>query len=183
MNTNNKTSLAARPVVAIDPSIAGVAYVLNVGIGYQLTQEQAESWALILGGYEADVLRFAALEYTRQRRTAPQTAADISQIVGWLQRAIDDARPKYRYSERAKARDAFVDGFVAACGIDTKAFIKSKSGAPRGAPDTEDGDSERANLMQRIEKNRGHLARAITESDQPRINYFEAYVRHLEEQL
>lgn len=176
----NQRAVSTRTAVVLEPQIVGVAYVLNVGMGFQLTPDMAPAWSLILSGFDADVLKFAALEYTRQRRTHPTGPADIGQIAGWLQRAIEDARPKYSQRDRAarhQAPDQFVAGFVAACGNDTRAFIEAQANAPRAVADAIDED--RADLLRRIELTRTRIASGgFVDAD-----YGRDYLAHLEAQL
>ncbi len=54
-----------------------VFQVLHVGVGFRVTPETERAFELILSGYEPDVLRFAALEYVRQRKVAPENAGAL----------------------------------------------------------------------------------------------------------
>lgn len=179
LTTTKPTALDA---VVAPPVLAGALYVISEGIpGFTLGTRDVQRWSLILSGYEPDVLRFAALEYVRQRKVAPENAGALGQLAGWLQRAIEDARPKYSPRDRAarnQAPDQFVAGFVAACGADTRAFIAQKANAPRTA-EAEPVDDDRADLLRRIELTKARLARnGFVDAD-----YGRAYLAHLEAQL
>lgn len=159
-----------------------VFQVLHVGVGFRVTPETERAFELILSGYEPDVLRFAALEYVRQRKVAPDNAGALGQLAGWLQRAIEDARPKYSPRDRAarhQAPDQFVAQFVAACGADTRRFIADKANAPRAAEPVAEMDEDRADLLRRIELTKTRLARGgFVDAE-----YGRAYLAHLEAQL
>jgi hypothetical protein len=156
-----------------------VFQVLHVGVGFRVTPETERAFELILSGYEPDVLRFAALEYVRQRKVAPDNAGALGQLAGWLQRAIEDERPKYKPSERRAERDTFVAQFVAACGADTRRFIADKANAPRATEPVAEMDEDRADLLRRIELTKTRLARnGFVDAD-----YGRAYLAHLEAQL
>lgn len=174
------TKPMALDAVVAPPALAGALYVLSEGIpGYTLSTRDVQKWSLILSGYELDVLRFAALEYVRQRKTAPDNAGALGQIAGWLQRAIEDERPKYKPSERRAERDQFVAQFVAACGADTRRFIDEKANAPRSAEPVAEMDDDRADLLRRIELTHERLSRGgFVDAD-----YGRAYLAHLEAQL
>lgn len=176
ITTRNGThSVSQRP--QLPEALAGAFQVLHVGTGFRATPEQEKAFALILGGYSGDVLRFAALEYVRQRKVAPQNPGELGQLAGWLQRAIEDARPKYTSRERRAEPDTFVAQFVAACGNDTRAFIAAQANAPHAVVDVDDDD--RADLLRRIELTRKRIASGgFVDAD-----YGRDYLAHLEAQL
>lgn len=165
-------------MVTIEPHVAEAVLVLNVGMGFQLSPADARGWSLILAGFDADVLRFAALEYSRQRSKPPTHANEIAQFCGWIKRAIENAQAHYTHAGRqAAAADTFNNQFVAACGNDTRAFISAGAHAPHAA--AADDDDDRADLMRRIELTRTRIAQGRFVDAQ----YGRDYLAHLEAQL
>jgi hypothetical protein len=157
--------------------ILEVIGLLNAGTGFKATPDMERSFTAILSGYEPDVLRFAAREYSRQRSKPPSNPSEVALMCGLLLRAIEAARPKYSARTRRAEPDTFVAQFVAACGNDTRAFIEAQANAPRAAVDVDDDD--RAELLRRIELTRERVAEGRFVDAQYGLDY----LAHLEAQL
>lgn len=157
--------------------ILEVIGLLNAGTGFKATPDMERSFTAILSGYEPDVLRFAAREYSRQRTKPPSNPSEVALMCGLLQRAIEAAQPKYTSRERRAEPDTFVAQFVAACGNDTRAFIAAQANAPHAVVDVDDDD--RADLLRRIELTRKRIASGGFVD----VDYGRDYLAHLEAQL
>jgi hypothetical protein len=157
----------------LDPVIASVAAIIvALRPGWVLSPADAQRWALLLSGFDAQTLRFAALEFCRQRTGERINPEHIAQFAGWLQRARRNAAA---WKRRAKGDqpDAFAESFLAACGDDTRAFVAS--GPARSIEDDADDEHDAhmlSNTLARLDK-----ARARDDSES--IAYFETYAEHL----
>jgi hypothetical protein len=187
----NQRAIATKPTafldlpVALSPNLSGLGWMLNVGMGFQIPPEHAEKWSIILAGFDTDVLKFAALEYTRQRRTHPTGPADVGQLAGWLMRAIAEKRPRYTFRKPGES-DAFAMQFLSACGADTQAFIAARAAGPRSVERYDDepastdcGGDDAMELCQWIAKTRSLIDAGKFESQQ----YGEEYLAFLEARL
>lgn len=164
------------PAVAVtaDPVIDALT-ILHMATGFKADALTVQQYRAVLSSYPPDVLRWAALEYGRQRGKMPEAPGALGQFASWILRAIRDGKSNYA----RRPADEFARTFLAGCAPDTLQYIRHAADNPPRAEEDDDAQEEiettRKQLIDNQDRRRKGQLKAFADPE-----YARQWQEHLE---